>query len=261
MAQTRRRRDGGGSDRSNDRPEFQGGRDRRDDGNDRRRRRKGARGALSRRARRDVRLSYRPYLNQLRRTRRQGLRDYEQADERVQNAYAALASQLAPMAGQLQSSLGGVSGDLQAQLAQLAGNLGSSVEGVPASEIGAGANLFGALGAGGLEQIASQGARGALYQDSAQRQGSIEQMITQRNMAQDQRDFLDDLRQQKLDTLRGMPAEIRSRLDFLRDQAFQNNLALRQFGLQQGAYNAQQSSDAALAWLLGQLSGRDVIGI
>ncbi len=220
-------------------------------------RRRRQRNPLYRRARRDVRVSYQPYLQDLRRSRREGIRDYEEGMARSQGAYGALQNILGPLAGQFSQQAAGIGDTFSSQLSGLTDMLGSTVPGVPQGEIGAGANLFGTIGAGALSDLASGAQRTATYQDSAQRQGAIEQMIAGRNMTKDKLDFLEELRQSRLDLKRGMGPEIRSRIDYLRDQTFQQamatqgmNLDRRAFGLQSQQFQSGMQSDAAMRQFL-----------
>lgn len=75
--------------------------------------------------------------------------------------------------------------------------------------------------------------RQAGYMGSAQEQGATEQMIARRNYLQDRTDFLDDLRQQRVDLMRDVPALIRQRKDYLSDQKFDQGLAQSQLDLNQ----------------------------
>lgn len=193
-------------------------------------------------------VSYRPYLQEIQRARRQGNRDYNQSMARVGSVYGALGRELGGVGG---IDTGAIGQQFTSQLGGLADMLGSSVPGVPAGEISAGTGVFGAIGAGGLSQLASDASRSQAYQSSAQRQGSIESMIAQRNMTQDRLGFLDDLRQQRLDTMSRVPAEIRSRIDALRDLMFSQGLQNRQFGLQNRSYLDQQRLDQLIAEYYG----------
>ena len=224
----RRRHPGmdGGPDRDRWQPKGDG-----KGGKDGPRRRNRGGGPLMKEARRDVLQSVKPVRREIRRARMQGTRDYERASEKASDLYGALSAQLAPLAGQFQSQAAGIGDALNDQLAGLGGMLGSTVPGVPEGEIGAGAGMFGALGGGALAELASTAQRNLGYQTSAQRQAAMEGTIAQRNYLADRTDFLDDLRQQRVDLMRDVPTLIRQRLDYLRDQKFDQGLALSELDL------------------------------
>jgi hypothetical protein len=203
-----------------------------------------------RRARRDVMLSYRPYKRELRQARREGVRDFRTANRRVGNVYAGLQNELAPLSGQYATQMEGIRSNLTSDLGGLTDLIGSSVAGVPASEISAGAGLFGTLGAGGLSELSSQQARNVGYNTSAERQGSLEKMTAQRNYGQDLTYFLSDLRGQRMDAARDLPGLIRQRMDELNDRNFDRSMALKEFALR--AKSAGMDMQRALADLRGQ---------
>lgn len=222
----------------------------------RRRRRRGS--PAYQRAKRDVMLSYRPYRRELRQARREGRRDYRQANARVGDVYGALDRELAPLSGQYAGQMEGITQGLQGNLAGLTDLLGG-VEGVPQSEVTAGAGLFGTIGAGGLSELASQQARNVGYNTSAQRQGSMERAVTQRNYRQDLTTFLDDLRRQRVDAARDLPGLIRQRMDEINDRNFERSMALREFTLRARQVGLDTQSQAALSSLLGQMSPREIV--
>jgi hypothetical protein len=202
----------------------------------RRRRRRRRQGSPSyRRARRDVMMSYRPYRRELAAARREGTRDFRQANRRVGAVYGGLANELAPLSGQYAEQMAGIRGNLTSDLGGFADMLGSTVPGVPQGEIAAGTNLYGTIGSGGLEQLASQQARNVGYNTSTQRQGALEKMTAKRNYGQDLTEFLSDLRRQRMDAARDIPALIRQRMDELSERGFDRSMALREFGLRSRA--------------------------
>lgn len=197
------------------------------------------------RARRDVMLSLRPQLQDLRRTGKQARRQYRQSSHQVGDIYGALQDQLAPLGGQYGQQATQIASDLQGQLAGLTGGLGSTVPGVPASEIAAGTGMFGTIGAGALEQLASDRARNAAYQTSAQRQGAEEQAITKRNYLTDLTNFRSDLADQRHSLMGGASQSILQRLADLRDQAFQQSLANKEFQLRASSANQTDLANQA----------------
>lgn len=226
---------------------------------------------VQRDARRDVMVANQPYLNDLRRSGKQARRITKRTSRRTSNIYKALGNQLAPLSGQYSDAVSGISGDLAEQLAGFTGMLGSEVPGVPSGEIAAGTGLFGTIGAGTMQDLASQQARNVGYNTSAQRQGAIESAVAQRNYQKDLRDYLLDLNSERRDFKQGLAPMIQSRADELSRIAFDQMMAQRDyelrklsanraFNLSQQEMNQLNQSNSALedylAWKYGQQAGR-----
>lgn len=205
-------------------------------------------------AKRDVMLSERPYLQELKRTGKQAKRQTRQSSRRTAGIYKSLGRELKPLSGQYEHQAQGISDGLQSDLSNFTGMLGSDVPGVPQSEIAAGTGLFGTIGAGTLQDLASQQGRNLAYNTSARRQGSIESATQRRNYQTDLSNFMKDLGQQRLDLMRGVPQQILARKDELARIAFDQLMANRNFGLQSSQVNQANASNSALAGLYGGLS-------
>jgi hypothetical protein len=219
-------------------------------------------------ARRDVMLSERPYIQELNRTRRQAKQDTRHASRRTRSIYGALGQALKPLGADFTNQSHGISQGLQSDLGGFESHLGSTVPGVPQSEISAGTGLFGTIGAGSLEDLASQRSRNLAYNTSTQRQGSMESAVAQRNYQTDLRDTLKDIGQQKIDLMRSTPQQIQARMDQLRQIAFDQMMSQKQFGLSaQSAALAQQqaamqnNSSAAYSQLLGGLTPQQIAAL
>lgn len=208
-------------------------------------------------ARQDVRLANRPSLRAIRRETRRGTQDFNNLYSASDNAYYGLLNELQGLNPQYNQVSNNIAESLNAQLGGLAGLLGTANPsnapegspeagvqyGTPAGEAAAAAGLYGQLGAGGLELLGSQRQRNLGYTTSAKRQGAIERETAQNNLTQDYRDFLQEMRDRRLDITGAMPAQIQSRLDYLRQQALQNQ-----------QIKAQMESDAAFAeFLMSQI--------
>jgi hypothetical protein len=166
---------------------------------------------MEQRATRDIRISQRPYMDQLQRS-----------SVATENAYGGLADQLAPMGKQYGNQTEGIAGDLTSQLAALSAALGGDtpVAGgsmLPGTEMQAGSNMGTVLGAGALETLASQAQRNLGYQQSAVREGGLAE-----------RTALDNLTQQRLQAMQQRPELILQRLDELRQQRLENSLVKSQ---------------------------------
>ncbi len=193
-------------------------------------------------AQRDVMLTLRRELGDIRRTGQRAGRETRQAVTQSNNAYDALGAQLAGLDQPYQDTVSGIGADLSSQIAGLSPLMQQSSGAVPEAERAAGSGLVGTLGAGSLEQIASDRARNVAYNTSAQRQGGLERLTQQRNLRGELGDFREDLANRRLDLLSGVPAQVRQREDQLAQQAFDRRMALQAMALQQGQFGLQQSA-------------------
>lgn len=208
-------------------------------------------------ARRDVRLAVDPVLEQINRAQQQANRDLERQQAHASAIYDALNAQLAPLGGQYDQQVQGISSGLNDSLGALSGlmapaysqagvapedmaaaqsvNAGLGAEQVP------GLNLFGTIAATGQGLLANDRARNAAYQTSTMRQSGLEEMAFGRDLLQDYKDVIDDLRQQRIDVKGDLPSLIMQRLDERRQQRFQNRLARDEFGLRETIANKQEN--------------------
>lgn len=165
---------------------------------------KGKKNPLQRRARRDVRLSYRPLLQENKRMQRA-----------AGSAYGALPGELEGIGANYTEEIGSIGDQLTEQLSGVADFLPSL--GGPQSEVGAFEGAYGDAGEAALGSLASLAARNAGYGASALRSAGLEQRSAQ-----------DTLLQQRNQLLQNMPMEIRARVDELREQRLTNQLARSQ---------------------------------
>jgi hypothetical protein len=218
-----------------------------------------------RQAARDVRLSNKPSLQAIKRETKRGTNEFGDYMAAADSAYRGLINELQGLNPQYNQISNNIADTLNTQLSGLAGLLGTanpepapegSPEGIaygtPAGEAAAAAGLYGTLGAGGLELLASQRQRNLGYTTSAKRQGAIERETAQTNLVQDYKDFLQEMRDRRLGITSTMPVEIRQRMDQIRQQNLQNRLARQQMALAQ----QEAASNAALnEFLSSQISG------
>lgn len=226
-------------------------------------------GPLQKRARRDVRLSVDPVLDEIARQQSQAERDYNENVGRLGNIYGGLREDLKPLGSQYQSQVQDISHDFNKSLGGLANLLAPSLEAYRglspedaagaqqqftsqvAPENSAAVGMFGTVGATGQEMLASDRSRNAAYQTSSMRQVGLQQHDYERQYLQDYRDTIDDLQASRQDLINATPQQILARLDQLREQRRQNRLANAELQLrkeiadkqahQQGkAYNAAQ---------------------
>lgn len=207
------------------------------------RRQRGPKGSqIYEQAHRDVMLALRPMLQTLRQSGRQASRQTRQINQRTQDVYGALGSQLSALDQPYQDTMAGISSGLSQDISGLAPLLQQSVGQAPQTETAAGAGVLGAIGAGGLSQLASQAATGASYNTSAQRQGVEESAIAQRNALSDLGQYRGDLRTQRADLMRQAGPQTLQRMDSLRQQQLDRRLALANLAMQQGTYGMQQQA-------------------
>lgn len=223
------------------------------DGNDRKKRR----ARLRRRAMRDVRLSLQPLLDELERLREQTIADYAQVTAQVGNLYDALARELTGVGAGFTDEMARIARTFGGQV----GGLGELIGGAaPEAERAAAEAFLGAIGGVGEGLLGVAAGRNAAYGASALRQGAIESMVTQRNLANELRQRLDELAQQRIDVKEMIPELFRQRLDELRQMMFERMLARKELGLRELAIAEQIKSNKALAKYLIQSASRDLRG-
>ena len=206
---------------------------------------KGGADSLMAQARRDVRLSMHPILQGYRRQGKLAQQDANQAQQRTQDVYGALGTQLQALGDPYSQAMAGISGNLSSELGGLTGLLNGQIGQAPGTERAAAAGLLGAIGGGGLSLLASGQGRNAAYNTSAQRQGAEQSAVSQQNILTDLANTKSDLSQQKLDAMGEMSPMYLQRLDQLKQEAAQ--LALSRSGDRLGWANFNQSTAATNA--------------
>jgi len=220
---------------------------------------KGGADSLMAQARRDVRLSMHPILQGYKRQGKLAQQDANQAQQRTQDVYGALGTQLQALGDPYSQAMSGISGNLSSELGGLTGLLNGQIGQAPGTERAAAAGLLGAIGGGGLSLLASGQARNAGYNTSAQRQGAEQSAVSQQNILTDLANFKSDLSQQKLDAMGQMSPMYLQRLDQLKHEAAQ--LALSRSGDRLKWANFNQSTattnanNSAWAQWLQMMSG------
>lgn len=182
-------------------------------------------------------------MEQIARTRKSARGDYEMAQDRIGNVYDALARELAPLQGAYDQQSQAIAAQLLASQQGLAPLLEMSPEftGFYAGETGAAQNLLGTLASGGQTLMANDRMRNLAYNTSAKRQAGIDESNLQSRYLAEYKELLDDIRQQKIDTLQDVPTQILSRLDELRDRRRQNRLAEAELALREEIARKQES--------------------
>jgi len=175
---------------------------------------------LMRRATRDVRLSYRPLLQ-----------ENERAQAAAESAYGALPGEIKDIYQGYTGASNNIAGNLVDQL----GALNSVLPGLggPTSEQAAFGGAFTDAGQAGLSSLASQAQRNVGYGASARTEAGLAQ-----------RAALDNLIQQRQQIMQGFPQDIQARIDELREQRLTQQLA-----------RSQMESDEATSRYLMDLIG------
>ena len=207
-------------------------------------------GSLRRSALRDVQVGLRPYLQELAFQRQQAEGDTQQQLSRLGHIYGGLDTKLQQLGGGYGPQAQAITDRLQGDMGEWGQYLGSVS---PAGELEQAGALFGNIGAGAIGEIGAAQQRALDFNTSAQRQGAIEQMTSQRNALVDLDQLFDEINQRRLQATRGVGQDVLSRMDTLRQQQAQfggPNLALMQFRLQQRLAEAQRQ------YLIDQLNFR-----
>lgn len=190
---------------------------------------------IRKRAKRDVKAAYQPQFDAMNRAQGQIKTEARSDRKRIGNIYEALNQNLAPIQGQYDAAAQGIASGLQDQLGSLAGmlNMGSNAQGLAPGELQAAQGAFGQLGASGLQTLAGDRSRQAAWQGSTQRQAALENMTAHRNLLEDKRQLLDDLRNQRVDLKGEMAPAILAHIGELRDTRAQRRLAQQELELRQ----------------------------
>lgn len=180
------------------------------------------------RATRDVQLDIQPRVDLLNQQLQQAQEDYLRMDQSAQSIYGGATDALR---GIPSPDFGGIADDLQARLTTLAGafqggDLQAGMPGLAPAELEAGGDLGIAIGAGGLENLASFDARNAAAQQGAQRESVLSGRYARDNLLQQMQDTIDSYNQQLGNVYAQMPSLIGQRADELRREGLESKLAM-----------------------------------
>jgi hypothetical protein len=189
-------------------------------------------------AQRQFRLAIHPYVQQIKQAKRQAKRETNQTINRTQNVYSALGNQLGQVGDQ--SGYAAIGNNLATQTAALAPLMNQSIGQAPEAEATAAQGLLGAIGTGGVNQVAQIGATALANNQSAQRRGIEESAITQRNALGDLANFRQDLGQQKVDLFKQAPAQIKQLISDIEQRNLNNKLAFGQLAVSRGGLDLQR---------------------
>ncbi len=182
----------------------------------------------------ETKVAYRPQKTAIRRATTLGTQDYQNAMARVKQVGSALLGQLGQIPGAYNAQSAPILGNLTQSIGGLGSMLNSSTIGqAPQSEITAGANNVGAIGAGAAEQISGQQQMMNDYLASGANQAAVQGAVTARNYTHDYANFLKSQHQQTVDVTKGEHDAILTRLDQLKQEAQDREIAMKQLGMQQ----------------------------
>jgi len=180
-------------------------------------------------ARRDVKLAIRPQLQALKREQGNVKDDYGEYMNQLGFLYNLVGENL----GNVQQKVSSQSNRLGGKYAENAGGLleslglGSST----APDAAAAAKALGSQAMAGQRALRAMGQDAVSTLGSYQTQGELERLVSGRNAMGQQQDMLDDLRERRQDILANKPLMMKQRLDELRQLAWEQWMAEREFRL------------------------------
>ena len=149
--------------------------------------------------------------------------DYQDYANQMDNIWGAVSQNLPKVAEQFAPMLQANTNAYQQALGQLGGYMGGQM---PAGESTAAANYFGQMGASGQGLLASQGARNAIYGESAALQAPIDQANAKANALQQMQTTLDEARLRLPEwAMQGQEYNLALAEYILRKQALEGQLA------------------------------------
>lgn len=202
-------------------------------------------------ARRDVKLALRPQLQDLKR---------EMGN--VKDDYGEYMNQLGFLYNLVGENLGGI-GKQQDRYTTRAANLyGKNAGGLldslgladsTAPDAAAWARALGSQAEAGQRALGTMASDAAQNMGSLQTQGELERLVAGRNAMGKQSDMLDDLRQQRQDILSNRPLMLKQRTDELRQLAWEQWMAEREFRLRTASARGDERGwDAFYEWMRQQ---------
>jgi len=220
-------------------------------------------GRLRQRATNDVQLMMQPQFDYNNAQLQQTQEDYGRAQQAAQSAsggaydaigaarnpgFDRIADDFTQNLNALAPEFGGAGAVMPYQQNSIYGERSGSI-GMPAGEVAAGNALGGAIGQAGISGLANDDARWGMLREGAQREAST---FGRNSQAALQQQMLDTLRQhenEQQNLMAQQPYQIKSRLDELKDQAIEQQLAKSKMA------SDRAFSEALQAQLTGMTSG------
>lgn len=213
---------------------------------------------LADRATNDVQLQMQPQFDynnaQLQQAQENYLRAMQTAQSASGGAYDAIgqaerphfqqiAEQFTGNLNALAPEFGGAGAAMPYTQNSIYGERGGTI-GMPAGEVAAGNALGGAIGSAGLSGLANDAARWGMSRENAQQEASVFGRNQQAALLQNMQDVLQQHENENQNLMAQQPYQIKSRIDELRDQAIEEQLA-----------RSKMRSDRAFSDMLAQKIG------
>lgn len=192
---------------------------------------------VRRTAKRDWEAANAPLLTELEEQEAVGKDDYEDQRRAYADIYARLQNELGAIPP---GDYSGIQQGFNQAIQPYGGASPFDTEGrAPAGEAAAANSLHNTMGVGTQSQISSLAAQDAAYRSSVGRQAPIDLANRQSNALEAYRDLIESLKRQRTAVYKNRPNEIRTATNDLRQQQFEQSLALGEYGLRQSESKAQ----------------------
>lgn len=186
-----------------------------------------------------VNLSYQGSLDALDAQAAKTQAEYAQRQAAIASMYGGLGSQLGTVGTDYAAAAPAIADGYLANLGSVAGLFGGTTGMMPGAEAQAGNMLGSSMGQATMGLLAEGSQRNLNYNSSAVRQSGIDSTNTQKALAMDLQQFLDNVALQRTQIEREKAMAIQAELDRLRQQRFQNTMTRKQFRLQRRSANQQ----------------------
>lgn len=186
-----------------------------------------------------VNLAYQPQLDALAAAAAKAQADYAQRTASIASLYGGLGGELGTIGSNYEPAAAAIANGYLANIGSVAGLFGGTSGDMAGSEVGAGNALGSAIGQSTMGLLSEGSQRNLNYNSSAIRQGGIDNTNTQKSLAMDLQQYLDNVSLQKIQVEAQKAMAIRDELERLRQLQFQQNMAQQQFALQRRAANQQ----------------------
>lgn len=184
-----------------------------------------------------VNLAYQPQLDALAAAAAKAEADYAQRTAAIASLYGGLGGELGGIGATYEPAASSIANGYIANLGSVAGLFGGSSGDMAGSEVSAGNALGSAIGQTTMGLLSEGSQRNLNYNSSAIRQGGIDNTNTQKSLATDLQQYLDNVSLQRTQVEAQKAMAIRDELQRLRELRFQQNMAQKQFALQRRSAN------------------------
>lgn len=208
---------------------------------------------LYRQAKRSVNIANRPYERELDRQAREAKDRYGEQETAYNDIYNRLGNQLGQLRPEYNQAARGITQNYTKNLEGLVGMLAPALPEttmqvgdqtmsdtanlMSPEEQSAGVGLFGGLGAGGYQLLASDKQRNLDWMKSSQAQSEMDRAQMRKNNLEDMRDILDEIDQGRLDLKREIGPQILARWDELRAERQARKMQERELAIAEEQFN------------------------